>query len=183
MASAAAETEPPRISMAFDLCIAPLNHGSMLNATPVVGSMSTIATMVDTVWHRLESVMGVKPLTVVALRDALGVSYQAAVKVKKGGGLSLENTNKAAKKFGVNPEWLATGKGEKIAYAKSKVPPPAAPAPDFRDNHHLTPEQWEMFQAFSIAATSEEKKTIIERYESLKQIAAQVYGSNHGEKK
>lgn len=67
--------------------------------------------------------------------------------------------------------------------AKAKVAQPPAPAPDFRDNHTLTPEQWEMFQAFSIAATSEEKKTIIERYESLKKIAAEVYGANQGEKK
>lgn len=64
-----------------------------------------------------------------------------------------------------------------------KVPPPPPLAPGFRDSHTLTPEQWEQFQAFSIAATSDEKRTIIERYESLKMIAAQVYGSNQGEKK
>lgn len=61
--------------------------------------------------------------------------------------------------------------------------PPEAPAPDFRDNHTLTPEQWEQYQAFSIAATSDEKKTIVERYESLKKIAAQVYGVTQKEKK
>lgn len=60
---------------------------------------------------------------------------------------------------------------------------PPAPSPRFADSHQLTPEQWEQFQAFSIAATSDEKKTIIERYESLKIIAAQVYGANQGEKK
>jgi transcriptional regulator with XRE-family HTH domain len=60
---------------------------------------------------------------------------------------------------------------------------PPAPPPRFADNHMLTPEQWEQFQAFSIAATSDEKKAIIERYESLKKIAAQVYGVNQGEKK
>lgn len=62
------------------------------------------------------------------------------------------------------------------------APPPPAPAPNFQDNHTLTPEQWEMFQAFSIAATSDEKKAIIERYESLKKIAAQVYGPKNPEK-
>ena len=74
--------------------------------------------------------------------------------------------------------WFAVG-GKSGAH----VPPPAAPAPDFRDTHQLTPDQWELFQAFSIAATSEEKKTIIERYESLKQIAAEVYGAKNGERK
>lgn len=61
------------------------------------------------------------------------------------------------------------------------TPPP--PPPGFQDNHQLTPEQWEMFQAFSIAATSDEKKAIIERYEALKKIASQVYGKNPVEKK
>lgn len=71
--------------------------------------------------------------------------------------------------------------GEPAKKTEKSAPP--APSPDFRDNHTLTPEQWEQFQAFSIAATSDEKKTIIERYESLKKIAEQVYGANQGEKK
>lgn len=128
MASAAAETVPPRISMAFDLCIPALNHGSTHYATSVDKRRPTISTMVETVWQRLEELVAVKPLTVVAVRDLFGFTYQAAAKVHKGGGLGPKNLLKVSKKYGVNAEWLATGKGPK--YPGPSITPPPAPSSD-----------------------------------------------------
>jgi hypothetical protein len=101
-----------------------LNHGSTIYATPVDKRTHTISNMVQSVWHRLEELVAVKPLTVVAVRDLFGFSYQAAVKLHKGGGLGPENLLKVSKKYGVSPEWLATGKGSKTP-TSAMTPPPA----------------------------------------------------------
>lgn len=111
------------------------------------------------------------------LGRALGYKDGAYVRQMIAGERAIsEKTVKKAEKLPGCAGWFSQQAG-------GRVPPPAAPAPGFRDNHTLSPEQWEMFQAFSIAATSDEKKAILERYESLKKIAAQVYGANQGEKK
>lgn len=53
------------------------------------------------------------PLDTRGLATALGISYQAVRKVVQlGGRFGLENHAKAAKKLGVSPDWLASGKGE-----------------------------------------------------------------------
>lgn len=126
--------------MAFDLFMPALNHGSSFQSTSVESNRASITTMVDTVWDRLESVMGVKPLTVVAVRDKLGVTYQAGVKLKKGGGLNLENNNRVAKMYGLNPEWLASGKGPKMAAPPAHTPP-SAPAAASGPFNALTPDE------------------------------------------
>lgn len=45
------------------------------------------------------------------LARALGVSYQAVRKVLQGGQFGTENNAAAARRLGVNSDWLATGKG------------------------------------------------------------------------
>ena len=99
--------------MAFDLCIPPLNHGSIFNATAVDKRTDTVATMVETVWKRLTDEWDAKPLTVSKLAKALDVSFQAAAKVRDGGGLSRDNNLLIAKKLNLSPAWLAYGKGPK----------------------------------------------------------------------
>lgn len=103
--------------------------------------------MVETLWKRLESVMGVHPLTVVAVRDALGISYQAAVKLSNGGNFSRDNNLRVAKKYGVNPEWLASGKGPKLASHGTAVPPPA-PSAGARPFGALTPDEMAFLEDF-----------------------------------
>lgn len=49
---------------------------------------------------------------------------------------------------------------------------PPAPSPGFEDRRTLKPEDWELWQAFSIGATKEQRAAIVERYESIK-LAAQ----------
>lgn len=112
--------------------------------------------MSETVWQRLESVMGVKPLTVVAVRDMLGVTYQAAVKLKNGGGLSRDNNSKVAKKYGLNPDWLAHGKLPKMATALP-VPPPA-PASPLGPFGLVTPEEQRFLDDFRTLMDSDRER-------------------------
>lgn len=115
MASAAAETEPPRISMAFDLCISGLNHGSTNKATPVVGCLGSITTMVEqSAWDRLRAVWDPKvEMSITNVAKALGMTYQAARKIKLGGGISFDSAKHYAQKRGLSPEWLMTGSGKR----------------------------------------------------------------------
>ncbi len=63
-------------------------------------------------WDRLKSLMG-DGWDAARLAKELGVSYQAVKKVRDGGSFGSINNLKAAKLFGVNPEWLASGKKNK----------------------------------------------------------------------
>lgn len=49
------------------------------------------------------------------LAKALGISYQAVRKVLLGGQFGTANHSAAAKRLGVNPEWLESGKGQRVA--------------------------------------------------------------------
>jgi phage repressor protein C with HTH and peptisase S24 domain len=66
--------------------------------------------MVDDYWTRLKAEMDKKGWDISALADRLGVSYQAVNKVKNGGAFGSQNNIKAARLFGVSPEYLATGR-------------------------------------------------------------------------
>jgi len=111
MAAAAEAVVPPSSSMAFDLCMGALNHGSTSNATHVQSKGATIATMVETTWNRLEPALRERGWGVAELARQMGVSYQAIKKVEMGGDFGRVNNIKAAKLFGFNSDWLATGKG------------------------------------------------------------------------
>lgn len=63
-------------------------------------------------WDRLKPLMG--DMSIGALAKDLGISFQAVAKVRDGGAFGSDNNIKAAKLFGVTPEWLATGKGTKF---------------------------------------------------------------------
>jgi len=131
--------------------------------------------MVNTAWQRLEATWGKDaPFDRKAVAAELGISYQAANKLMKGGGMSYENAVKWAKPRGLNPEWVFSGESDKSGLSVAEPPPPS-PGPKFTDNHRLTPQEWEMWQAFVIAATKEEKQTIFERYEMVKQMAEHSY--------
>ena len=80
-----------------------------------------MATMVD-YWERLKPEMDKAKMDITALSEALEVSYQAVVKVRDGGSFGSKNNLKAAKLFGLNPEWLATGKGARQATSASASP-------------------------------------------------------------
>lgn len=184
MASAAAETVPPRISMAFDLFMTELNHGSMKTSTPVQHRPPTIRRMSETVWQRLEAVMGVKPLTVVAVRDMLGVSYQAAVKLKNGGGLSRDNNNKVAKKYGLNPDWLAHGKLPKSAV--QSLPPPPAPASASGPFEAVTLEEQRFLDDFRRLLDSDRERyrsEISEKAAEMRKHMEKLIGNYKGKEK
>lgn len=88
-----------------------LNHGSGFSSTAVKPVIVRLATMVETYWSRLKPLMERSGMSIQKLADDLGVSFQAVAKVRDGGSFGSANNLKAAKMFGVNPEWLATGKG------------------------------------------------------------------------
>lgn len=50
-----------------------------------------------------------------ALAQALKISYQAVRKVLRGGRFGMKNNAAAAMLLGVNSDWLATGKGPRLA--------------------------------------------------------------------
>ncbi len=49
--------------------------------------------------------------TITQLAERLQVSFQAVAKVRDGGAFGSTNNIKAARLLGLNPEWLATGRG------------------------------------------------------------------------
>lgn len=63
-------------------------------------------------WDRLYPLMEAKGISNQELANTLGISFQAIVKVREGGAFGTINNSKAAKFFGVNPDWLATGNGK-----------------------------------------------------------------------
>lgn len=75
----------------------------------------TILCSMDTYWSRLKPEMDANGLSIPRLAERMGVSFQAVAKVRDGGAFGSENNIKAAKLFGLTPEWLATGRGKKFA--------------------------------------------------------------------
>lgn len=102
--------------------------------------------MVETLWDRLGEVLGQQPLKVTRLKAVLGVSYQAAKKVKEGGGLNRDNVLLICGKYGLNPDWLVSGKGPRNA--ASKIPPPAPPAAPSGPFDAITEEERELLDDF-----------------------------------
>ncbi len=64
-------------------------------------------------WDRLKPEMDAKGLSISGLAKALGITFQAVAKVRDGGSFGTDNHLKAARLFGLNPEWLSSGKGAK----------------------------------------------------------------------
>ena len=78
-------------------------------------------------WDRLKPEMDAKGMDITKLAEAMGISFQAVAKVRDGGSFGKDNNIKAAKLFGLNSDWLATGKGPKMAQEqKSNVEPVSA---------------------------------------------------------
>lgn len=69
--------------------------------------------MVANYWDRLKPALDAKHWSIQQFADAIGVSYQAVVKVRDGGAFGSKNNIKAANALGLNPTWLATGEGQK----------------------------------------------------------------------
>jgi SOS-response transcriptional repressor LexA len=84
----------------------------MILSTLVQSFTGTISTMVN-YWDRLKPEMDAKGMTVSQLARAMGISFQAVAKVRDGGAFGSDNNIKAAKLFGLNSDWLASGKGQK----------------------------------------------------------------------
>lgn len=64
-------------------------------------------------WDRLKPEMDAEGMGIQEVANALGISFQAVVKVRDGGSFGSANNIKAAKLFGVSSDWLATGRGPK----------------------------------------------------------------------
>lgn len=62
--------------------------------------------------------MDAKGWDITALSKAMSISFQAVAKVRDGGAFGKDNNFKAAKLFGLEPEWLSSGKGPKKAAFK-----------------------------------------------------------------
>lgn len=66
----------------------------------------------------------------------------------------------------------------KVQRASPPPPPPAG----FQDSRTLTAEQWEMYNAFSIMTTAEEKRGILEKYQALKAVSLEEMKKLQGQK-
>lgn len=71
--------------------------------------------MASSYWSRLKPEMDAHGFTIPQLAEHLQVSFQAVAKVRDGGAFGSTNNIKAAKLFGLSPEWLATGRGNRLA--------------------------------------------------------------------
>lgn len=79
-----------------------------------------------TYWSRLEPALRRLNFTKATFAAALGISIPALHKiVRQGGALNAKNNQKAAELLGLNPGWLATGKGtpEAVAAAAAVLQP------------------------------------------------------------
>jgi len=63
-----------------------------------------------------------KGWSIQQLADAIGVSYQAVLKVRDGGAFGSKNNIKAAQVLGLDPVWLATGKGPQLLGGNPDAP-------------------------------------------------------------
>jgi len=72
-------------------------------------------------WDRLKPLMDKNGIGNQEMADALGVSFQAIVKVRDGGSFGRINNSKAAKYFGVDPDWLSTGAGNSQSRSSSVI--------------------------------------------------------------
>lgn len=79
----------------------------------------------------------------------------------------------------ISPAWLAEGVPPKERPTGAPAPEPVAQAADsppalsprFEDNRTLDKEDWRLWQAFKEAATPEERKLIVARYELVERLA------------
>jgi phage repressor protein C with HTH and peptisase S24 domain len=108
--------------MALALSIPELNHSSIQVATLVQPDSGTVATVVDEYKDRLTDAMKAAGISTSELARQMGISYQGVKKVLNGGSFNTDNNIKAAKLLGVFSDWLATGKGPRVA-------PPAVAEP------------------------------------------------------
>lgn len=72
-----------------------------------------VASIPESYADRLRAAMGA--MSVQALADAMGISYQAVKKVldEKSNAFAIPNHYKAAEVLSINPRWLGTGEGPK----------------------------------------------------------------------
>lgn len=130
--------------------------------------------------------MGVKPLTRVAVRDMLGVSYQAAVKLENGGGLNRDNNNMVAKKYGLNPDWLAHGKLPKMAVPTAPAAPPPAPASPVGPFDIVTPDEMRFLDDFRRLLDSDRERyrnEIAEKASEMREHMEKLMGTYKGKEK
>ena len=101
-----------------------VNHSSRSDATMVDIPWGTLVTMVQ-YKDRLAEAMKKSEMTATALATKLGVSYQAVKKVLDGStrAFTAANNARAAALLKINPNWLATGQGN-----RDDVSAPMAPA-------------------------------------------------------
>lgn len=110
IAFAAAETDPPKISMASDFFMASLNHSSPIKATIVTGRSVMFGTMVE-YKDRLQRAMDERGVSARELADRVGMTYQAVKKVLDGKSAAFNAVNHAivARYLDVRSDWLAIG--------------------------------------------------------------------------
>lgn len=66
-------------------------------------------------WDRLKPEMDAEGMDITKFAERMGISFQAVAKVRDGGSFGTKNNIKAARLFGLNSDWLASGKGPKKA--------------------------------------------------------------------
>lgn len=124
---------PTEESDCIDLEHQVLNHSSWLPATIVFVAVVSLGAM-HRYKDRLKLAMALSGTSETDLAEALKVTRQGITKALKGGpkgtsAMSAYNNSLAARRMQVDPDWLATGKGEPRS---DKVWP----------FETLTPEQW-----------------------------------------
>lgn len=88
-----------------------------------------MSAMVGSYWDRLKPALDAHRMSVSALADALGITYQAVKKVRDGGDFGSTNNLRAARLLGLNPEWLATGTGPRTGTGAPPVAHPVSHSP------------------------------------------------------
>lgn len=122
ISAAAEETVPPSSCNAWLLSMGALNHGSGRASTAVQPTVDSMVRMGSAYWDRIKPAMDAAGMDIADLARSLQISYQAVAKLPNGGAFGSNNNIKAARLFGLNPEWLATGRGTREAGAVQVEP-------------------------------------------------------------
>jgi transcriptional regulator with XRE-family HTH domain len=127
----------------------------------------------DTLGGRLAAAMKARGMTITALADKSGLTYQGVRKIALG---QTKNINAAtcaalAEHLRISAEWLGTGAGAMEDKRPALAPPPL-PNKRFDDRHEVSESDWGILQDVQLVMSEAQLRDLREQAERIRRIAA-----------